>query len=125
MPANWPKPTYDELVASYYPFDFVPAIGKCGALEDFSGEVGEYPGWQRTFAEMVHVQNVPVCHKVRALDKHVGETIKRKLFRNLGSTVNDYVTRIERLEREFGGSDRQITYFTKQLSQIRQVKIGG
>ena len=125
MPANWPKPTYDELVANYYPFDFVPAIGKCGALEDFSGEVGEYPGWQKNFVEMVHVQNVPVCHKVRALDKHVAEIIKKRLFRNLGSTVTDYVTRIERLEREFGGNDRQITYFTKQLSQISQVKIGG
>ena len=121
MHPTWPIPTCQELVANWYYYDFVPAIGKKGGIVPFYGTVGSYPGWKQSFIEMVHVQNTPVAYKCRALDAYVTDGVRTSLFKNLGYNEHEYALRIERLEQFFGGEDRQIAYLIGELSNISKM----
>ena len=121
---GWHVPTLEECQANYMPFDFFKYIGKSAVIPVFEGDVSMYPGWQIVFFQYVHVQNAPVMHKCYALDKAVSEAIRQRLFHGLDNSALGYRLRIQRLEAEYGGQEKQIKTLMDKLKVLSDVEKG-
>ena len=104
FPDSWALPSANDFRKYFTSVDVLPLLGKTNSFGCFSGNVDAYPGWQENFYRIVHVQAVPLIHKVNALDQAVSQDIKSKLFRDLGSSAEDYLLRIRRLEERIRGN---------------------
>ena len=69
FPENWALPTEREFKRYFDRVDILPMLGKPQAFGMFDGQIANYPGWQEHFYRVVHVQAVPLIHKVSALDQ--------------------------------------------------------
>ena len=114
-------PTARDFRRYFEVVDVVPLLGKFGAFGHFEGTVASYPGWRENFYRMVHVQAVPLIHKVNALEQGVSQEVKRKLFKDLGCSAADYIIRIKRLEKEYGGSGKHVTTMIERIKAIGEI----
>ena len=90
----------------------------------FNGSIASYPGWQENFYRVVHVQAVPLIHKVNALDQAVTAEIKNKYFKDLTSSSEDYLIRIKRLEEKFGGPGKHMSTMVQRIKAIKRSRKG-
>ena len=96
-------------------------LGKPQAFGMFDGQIAQYPGWQENFYRVVHVQAVPLIHKVNALDQAVSVEVKNKYFKDLTSSSEDYLIRIRRLEDKFGGPGKHLSNMIQRIKAISEV----
>ena len=118
FPPNWTLPQMGQMPAAYQYVDAEKAVTK-GLIKPFAGTVDDYPRFQQSFYTLIHIQPGPIFHKILALDKLILENQAKQLFRGLGMTAMDYVTRIVRLETEFGGPDRMRTHHSRVLRHLK------
>ena len=121
FPDSWALPAAADFNRYFTSVDVLPLLGKPNAFGNFNGTVDAYPGWQENFYRVVHVQPVPLIHKVNALDQAVSQDVKNKLFKDLGSSAEDYLLRIRRLEEEFGGSGRHLNQMIKRMKAVGEI----
>ena len=121
FPENWALPTEREFKRFFDRVDVLPLLGKPQAFGMFNGSVSSYPGWQENFYRVVHVQAVPLIHKVNALDQAVTSEIKNKYFKDLTSSSEDYLIRIRRLEEKFGGPGKHMGTMVERIKAISEV----
>ena len=121
FPDSWALPAAEDFHRYFTSVDVLPLLGKPNAFGNFNGNIDAYPGWQENFYRIVHVQAVPLIHKVNALDQGVSQDVKNKLFKDLGSSAEDYLLRIRRLEEEFGGSGRHLNQMIKRMKAVGEI----
>ena len=121
FPSNWAVPTEREFKRYFDRVDVLPMLGKPQAFGMFDGQVANYPGWQENFYRVVHVQAIPLIHKVSALDQAVKVDIKNKYFKDLTSSAEDYLLRIRRLEDKFGGPGKHMSTMVQRIKAISEV----
>ena len=121
FPDSWALPSAADFRRYFTIVDVLPLLGKPNAFGCFNGTVDAYPGWQENFYRIVHVQAVPLIHKVNALDQAVSNEVKSKLFRDLGSSAEDYLLRVRRLEEEYGGSGRHLSKMIKRMKAVGEI----
>ena len=121
FPPGWALPSAKQFRQYFDKVDILPMLGKFGAFGHFEGNVDSYPGWKDNFYRVVHVQAVPLIHKVNALDQAVSVEIKRKLFRDLDSSAENYVIRLKRLEKEYGGPGKHMANLIARLKAVGEI----
>ena len=122
FPENWVLPTRDYFHAHYSYIDILPMLGKkytCFGF--FEGDVESFPSWQETFYTTVHIQNTQCCHKATAFDQAVSPSIRKKLFKNLGKSPQEYLLRIIRMEETYGSKAQQLGNMVEKISEIRKI----
>ena len=118
FPPNWTLPQMGQMPSAYQYVDAEKAVTR-GLIKPFAGTVDDYPRFQQSFYTLIHIQPGPIFHKILALDKLILEDQAKLLFRGLGMTAMDYVTRIVRLEGEFGGPDRMRAHHSRVLRHLK------
>ena len=121
FPDNWALPTEREFRRYFDKVDILPMLGKPQAFGMFDGQIANYPGWQEHFYRVVHVQAVPLIHKVSAIDQAVKAEIKNKYFKDLTSSAADYLLRIRRLEEKFGGPGKHMSTMVQRIKAVSEV----
>ena len=121
FPANWALPSERDFRRYFDRIDILPLLGKPQAFGLFDGQVANYPGWQENFYRVVHVQAVPLIHKVNALDQAVNQEVKNKYFKDLTSSAEDYLIRIRRLEEKFGGPGKHLSNMMQRIKAVSEI----
>ena len=67
FPDSWALPAAADFHRYFTSVDVLPLLGKPNAFGNFNGNIDSYPGWQENFYRVVHVQAVPLIHKVKRL----------------------------------------------------------
>ena len=73
----------------------------------FNGTVADYQNFKQTFYQHIYIQRAMAIEKATALDTLVPEEVWKEYFKGLELTLLDYWTHLERLEKLFGGDERQ------------------
>ena len=121
FPQGWALPSASQFKQYFDKVDILPMLGKFGAFGHFEGTIESYPGWQDNFYRVVHVQAVPLIHKVNAMDQAVSAEIKRTLFKDLSSSAEDYLIRIKRLEKEYGDNGKHRRNMIARIKAIGEI----
>ena len=119
FPSNWALPSERDFKRYFDRVDVLPLLGKPMAFGMFDGQIPNYPGWQENFYRVVHVQAVPLIHKINALDQAVSTDVKNKYFKDLTSTAEDYLLRIRRLEEKFGGPGKHLSTMIQRIKAVK------
>ena len=119
---NWPVPTIEEANKKYTVYDFHRNAPGGGLLPIFSENILDYPSWQSTICQSIHVQNRPVMQKCLALDSCVSDRLRSEMFTGLGTSAYEYWLRTQRLDDRFGGEQRQMAALMYKLDCLRNVE---
>lgn len=108
----------------------VPSIGqdlwrqlKPVQIPVFSGDKRSYQYWKAAF--LAYIDSAPATeeYKLLQLRQYIsGEALK--VIENLGHSATAYEAAKERLERKYGGKQRQIAIYLEDLEQFRQIWSG-
>ena len=82
------------------------------------GTIEDYPRFQQSFYNMIHIQPSPIFQKVLAMDKLITDLETVRMLAGLGTTPGDYVSRIERLEQTYGGPNRLRNHHLRVLRNL-------
>ena len=119
--SNTPRDgTFHHQIRSHWSTDVynVERVVAKGLIKPFLGTIEDYPRWQSSFYNMIHIQPGPVFMKVLAMDKLITDKNSVELLAGLGNTEADYISRIQRLEQEYGGPNRLKTYHLRILRKL-------
>ena len=117
-PSNWKVPNPSEILPEHRHFYDTERVISKGLIKPFMGTIEDYPRFQQSFYNMVHIQPGPVFDKIMALDRLITDDQTVKLLSGLGTTAADYVSRIERLEQTYGGPNRLKNYHLRVLRNL-------
>ena len=123
FPPNWALPPPGRMPPAYRYIDAEKAITR-GLIKPFQGTIDDYRRFQQSFYSLIHIQPGPIFHKILALDKLLVDENTMDLMKGLGMTGIDYVTRIQRLEQEYGGPDRFREHHLRHLRHLDSVLDG-
>ena len=118
FPPNWQLPPAGQMPAAYRYVDAERAITR-GMIKPFMGTIDDYPRFQQSFYTLIHIQPGPIFHKILALDKLIVDEKTVATFKGLGMSAADYVTRIQRLERDYGGPERLRTHHLRVMRHLK------
>ena len=121
FPIGWDLPSMSEFRRKHNRVDVASLLGQVGVFGNFDGSYGQYPAWKKKFYRLVHVQNTHVAHKCDALDQSVSDKVRNWLFEDLEDNAEDYLARIQRLERRFGGQDRGLDKLGERIRDVRHL----
>ena len=116
-PQGWHIPPPEQIPMEYRCYNVERVVAK-GLIKPFLGTIEDYPRWQSSFYNMIHIQPGPVFMKVLAMDKLITDKNSVELLAGLGNTEADYISRIQRLEQEYGGPNRLKTYHLRILRKL-------
>ena len=116
-PPGWEYPSDAAFNAFFSPYDFTKS-SKQGTLRKFDGTIEGYQAFKDSYIQHVHVQREGYLHKITVLDSLMPESILKGLFQGLGTTLNEYRLRAERLESTFGGIERQMEGLIKRIYEF-------
>ena len=119
FPEGWALPSAAEFRRLHTYNDVPYLLGRPGMFGYFEGEDKRYPAWKKKFIRVVHVQDAHVAYKCEALDQAVSDSIRERLFEDLGDTLSDYVARISRLENAFGGEELVLEEMSKRIRALK------
>ena len=117
FPPNWQLPPPGHMPPAYRYVDAEKAITR-GMIKPFAGTIDDYPRFQQSFYTLIHIQPGPIFHKILALDKLITDDSTVATFKGLGMSASDYVTRIQRLERDYGGPERTRSHQLRVLRHL-------
>ena len=118
-PQNWKVPDPDEILPEHRHFYDTERVISKGLIKPFMGTIEDYPRFQQSFFNMVHIQPGPVFDKIMAPDRLITDEQTVKLLSGLGTTGADYVSRIERLEQMYGGPNRLKNHHLRVLRNLK------
>ena len=116
-PKNWKIPPPNQIPPEYRYYDVQRVISH-GMIKPFMGTIEDYPRFQQSFYNMIHIQPGPIFQKVLALDKLITDTDTVRMLAGLGTTAGDYLSRIERLEQTYGGPNRLKNHHLRVLRKL-------
>ena len=116
-PKNWRIPPPDQIPPEYRFFDISKVVTQ-GMIKPFMGTIEDYPRFQQSFYNMIHIQPSPIFQKVLAMDKLITDLETVRMLAGLGTTPGDYVSRIERLEQTYGGPNRLRNHHLRVLRNL-------
>ena len=117
-PNNWKVPSPEDILPEHRHFYDTERVISKGLIKPFMGTIEDYPRFQQSFYNMVHIQPGPVFDKIMALDRLITDEQTVKMLSGLGTTAADYVSRIERLEQTYGGPNRLKNYHLRVLRNL-------
>ena len=118
---SWPLPDDEEFRRNYTKRD-IPKMLRSRIIGKFTGHASDYSRFKAAFFPHVHVQREPAHIKAAALDALLELEVRERVFgTGLGTTEADYVERLERLERKFGGEERLIEYSLNKIKGLREL----
>ena len=93
------------------------------SVPTFSGEKRAYASWKATFMACIDSATVSDEYKLLQLRQSLdGEALK--VIEGLGHSAAAYNVALQRLERKFGGSRRQVALYLEELSHFKPVRDG-
>ena len=116
-PKNWKVPPPNQIPPEYRYYDVQRVISQ-GMIKPFMGSIEDYPRFQQSFYNMIHIQPGPIFQKVLALDKLITDEDTVAMLAGLGTTAGDYLSRIERLEQAYGGPNRLKNHHLRVLRKL-------
>ena len=117
-PHSWKMPSPEEILPEHRHFYDTERVISKGLIKPFMGTIEDYPRFQQSFYNMVHIQPGPIFDKIMALDRLITDDQTVKLLSGLGTTGADYVSRIERLEQTYGGRNRLKNHHLRVLRNL-------
>ena len=116
-PKNWKIPPPNQIPPEYRYYDVQRVISQ-GMIKPFMGTIEDYPRFQQSFYNMIHIQPGPIFQKVLAMDKLITDSDTVRMLAGLGTTAGDYLSRIERLEQTYGGPNRLKNHHLRVLRKL-------
>ena len=116
-PKNWKIPPPNQIPPEYRYYDVQRVISH-GMIKPFMGSIEDYPRFQQSFYNMIHIQPGPIFQKVLAMDKLITDEATVAMLAGLGTSAGDYLSRIERLEQAYGGPNRLKNHHLRVLRKL-------
>ena len=117
-PESWPLPNEEEFKARFLKKD-ISKLLRTKIIGKFSGKANDYGRFKAIFYPNVHVQREPAHIKAAALDSLMDPEVRDEVFGvGLGNDEWDYIERLERLERRFGGEERMIDFSLNKIKGL-------
>ena len=105
-----------QMVEDKIPIKFQPVT-----LPKFSGNVGEYEKWKRTFEACVNSSKMSDIAKQIMLDQClIGEP--KALIKNIDITQESYKTILAKLDKRYGGAQRQNANLMREINEFFPVR---
>ena len=117
VPKNWRIPPPNQIPPEYRYYDVQRVISQ-GMIKPFMGSIEDYPRFQQSFYNMIHIQPGPIFQKVLAMDKLITDEATVAMLAGLGTSAGDYLSRIERLEQAYGGPNRLKNHHLRVLRKL-------